>query len=97
MKNFHESKFAQFMALPAGRITRIVTGAGLMILGATQTSAKAKASLLPIGAIPFSAGAFDFCFLSPLFKGPFWGYQIRTAKTQLIEVPGEVQPSAFKK
>ncbi|HEY0653679.1 MAG TPA: DUF2892 domain-containing protein [Chryseosolibacter sp.] len=86
MKNFEETKFAQFMASPAGRITRILAGAGLMILGATQTSAKTKASLLAVGAIPLSAGAFDFCLISPLFKGPFWGSQIRNTKTKLIEV-----------
>ena len=84
MQNFEETKFAQFMASPAGRITRILAGAGLMILGATQTSAKTKASLLAVGAIPLSAGAFDFCLISPLFKGPFWGHRIRSAKTQLI-------------
>jgi hypothetical protein len=85
MKNFEETKFAQFMASPAGRITRIVAGVGLMILGASQTSTKSKASLLAIGTIPFSAGAFDFCLISPLFKGPFWGSQIRSAKAKLIE------------
>ena len=86
MKNFEETKFAQFMASPTGRITRIVAGAGLMVLGATQASAKTRASLLAAGAIPLSAGAFDFCLISPLFKGPFWGHQIRRAKTHLIEV-----------
>jgi hypothetical protein len=85
MKNFEQTRFAQFMASPAGRITRLVAGAGLMIFGATQTSAKTKASLLAVGAIPFSAGALDFCLISPLFKGPFWGHQIRGAK-KLIEV-----------
>ena len=43
MKNFEETQFAQFMASPAGRITRIVAGVGLMILGASQTSTKSKA------------------------------------------------------
>jgi hypothetical protein len=85
MKNFEETQFAQLMASPTGRISRIIAGAGLMILGAAQTSAKSKALLLAVGAIPFSAGAFDFCLISPLFKGPFWGHQIRTAK-RLIEV-----------
>lgn len=86
MRNFEETKFAQFMASPAGRITRIVMGAGLMALGATQASAKNKASLITVGAIPLSAGAFDFCLISPLFKGPFWGNQIRSAKTRLNEL-----------
>jgi len=85
MKNFEETKFAQFMASPAGRITRIVAGAGLIVL-ATQKKTKAKASLLAVATIPLSAGAFDFCLLSTLFKGPFWGHQIRSAKSKLIEV-----------
>jgi len=86
MKNFKETKFAQFMASPAGRITRIVAGAGLIILGATQKTTKAKASLLAVATIPLSAGAFDFCLLSTLFKGPFWGHQIRSAKSKLMGV-----------
>ena len=44
MQNFEKTKFAQFMASPAGKITRIVAGAELMALGATQASAKNKAS-----------------------------------------------------
>ena len=85
MKKFEETQFAQFMASPAGRITRIVAGAGIMILGATQRTTKTKASLLAVGALPFSAGTFDFCLISPLFKGPFWGSQIRNAKTKIAE------------
>lgn len=85
MKNFEQTGFAQFMASPAGRMTRIVLGLGLMTLGATQSSSKTKTSLLAIGAIPLSAGAFDFCLISPLFKGPFWGEQIRGVKTSLSD------------
>ena len=84
MKNFEETQFAQFMASPAGRVTRIVAGVGLIVLAARQTSTKLKASLLAIGTIPLSAGAFDFCLISPMFKGPFWGSRIRNAKTKLI-------------
>jgi hypothetical protein len=78
VKNFEKTRFAQFMASPAGRITRIVVGLGLMTLGATQGSNKSKNFLLALGAIPLSAGSFDFCLISPLFKGPFWGHQIRS-------------------
>ena len=83
MKKFEATKFAQFMASPTGRITRIVAGAGLMVLGATQTSAKTRASLLAVGTIPLSAGAFDFCLISPLFKGPFWGAPNQKRKNTL--------------
>jgi hypothetical protein len=60
MKNFEQTGFAQSMASPAGRITRLVAGAGLMILGATQTSAKSKASLLAVGAIPSAQALLTF-------------------------------------
>lgn len=84
MKKFEQTGFAQFMASPAGRITRILLGLGLMTFGAAQNSARSKASLLAIGAIPLSAGAFDFCLISPLFKGPFWGEEIRSVKNEII-------------
>lgn len=85
MKNFEQAGFTQFMASPAGRIGRIVVGLGLMALAISQRSSKGKASLLTIGAIPLSAGAFDFCLISPLFNGPFWGEQIRGVKTESSE------------
>jgi hypothetical protein len=58
------------LATPAGRTTQIVAGLPLMFIGAAST--QGKASLIALGAIPLTAGAFDFCVISPLFKGPFW-------------------------
>lgn len=86
MKKFEQTGFAQFMASPAGRMAKIVLGLGLMTLVLPKGSSKTKSSLLAIGAIPLSAGAFDFCLLSPVFKGPFWGGQIRGAKKRLSDV-----------
>ncbi len=37
-------------------------------------------ALAVAGGVPLLAGTFDFCVLSPLFGGPFWGKDIRAAK-----------------
>lgn len=78
---FEETAFAQFMASPAGRLTRIIAGAGLVAWGASEDGSTGTA-LVAAGAVPLSAGIFDFCVLSPLFGGPFWGRDIRATGRQ---------------
>ena len=76
---FASSGFAQFMSSPAGRVLRVVAGAG-MIAGGIAADSDGGTVLAGLGAIPLLAGTFDFCVLSPLFGGPFWGRDIRAAK-----------------
>lgn len=76
---FGSSGFAQFMASPAGRILRVAAGAG-MIAGGIAMDSDGGTALAAVGAVPLLAGALDFCILSPLFGGPFWGKDIRAAK-----------------
>ncbi|MCC7055277.1 MAG: DUF2892 domain-containing protein [Gemmatimonadaceae bacterium] len=78
---FASSGFAQFMSSPAGRILRVVAGAG-MIGGGIAADSKAGTTVAVIGAVPLLAGTFDFCILSPLFGGPLKGRDIRAAASK---------------
>lgn len=75
---FESSGFAQFMSSPAGRILRVVAGAG-MIAGGIAADSDLGTGIAVAGAVPLLAGAFDFCVLSPLFGGPLSGKAIRAA------------------
>jgi len=76
---FAKSGFAQFMATPAGRVLRVVAGAG-MIAGGISMDSNGGNALAVVGAVPLSAGLFDICWLSPIFGGPLKGKDIRAAK-----------------
>ncbi len=78
-EDFAAGGFAQFMASPAGRIVRVVAGSALIVTGLNADS-DAGTAVAVVGVVPLLAGAFDFCVLSPLFGGPFWGRDIRAAK-----------------
>lgn len=76
---FAKSGFAQFMASPAGRVLRVVAGAG-MIAGGISMDSNGGNALAIVGAVPLTAGLFDICWLSPIFGGPLKGKDIRAAK-----------------
>lgn len=76
---FASSGFAQFMASPAGRVLRVVAGAG-MIAGGISMDSNAGTALAVVGAVPLSAGLFDICWISPILGGPLKGKDIRAAK-----------------
>lgn len=76
---FASTGFAQFMSSSAGRIARVIAGAG-MIAGGIAMDSDGGTALAIAGGVPLFAGTFDFCVLSPLFGGPFWGKDIRAAK-----------------
>lgn len=78
---FASSGFAQFMASPAGRVLRVVAGAGMIAGGAAihDDNSTGGTVLGVAGLIPLSAGLFDVCYLSPIFGGPFRGKDIRAA------------------
>jgi hypothetical protein len=79
---FASSGFGQFMASPAGRVLRVVAGAG-MVAGGLVLRDDGKNTggtvLAAAGLIPLSAGAFDLCYISPIFGGPIRGSDIRAA------------------
>jgi hypothetical protein len=73
--------FVKFMASRNGRITRIVAGAVLIILGFFVVDNEILgAILIVVGLVPLLAGIFDYCVLAPLFGAPISGAKIRAGK-----------------
>jgi hypothetical protein len=73
--------FCTFMASTNGRIIRILAGLALIawgVFGALSTLT--GVALILIGALPLSAGIFDFCIFAPLFGCPLSGKKIRAGK-----------------
>jgi hypothetical protein len=66
-----------FLASPAGRITRIVAGIVLIVLGLLVIEGTAGIIVAIIGLVPLLAGLFDKCVFAPLFGAPFSGEDIR--------------------
>ena len=71
--------FVKFMASPAGRITRIVAGILLVVLGIFMHSV-GGIIVAVVGLVPLLAGLFDFCVFAPLFGAPLSGPKIRLGK-----------------
>ncbi len=71
--------FVKFLASPAGRITRIVAGIVLVVLGYFMHSTGGIVVAV-IGLVPLVAGLFDFCVFAPLFGAPMSGPKIRAGK-----------------
>jgi hypothetical protein len=73
--------FVKFMASPAGRITRIVAGIVLIVLGFfVVNNTVVGIILIVVGLVPLLAGLFDFCVFAPLFGAPMSGKKIRAGK-----------------
>ena len=73
--------FVKFMASPTGRITRIIAGIVLIVLGLWVVHSLAGSVILVIvGLVPLLAGLFDFCVFAPLFGNPMSGPEIRAGK-----------------
>ena len=68
-------QFVRFMSSTAGRVTRIVAGLVLIIIGALIGGAGWIISV--VGLVPFIAGAVDVCVFAPLLKQPFSGKDVR--------------------
>jgi len=68
------------MASPAGRITRIVAGIALIVLGLLVIHGVGGIIVAIVGLVPLVAGLFDFCVFAPLFGAPMSGPKIRAGK-----------------
>ena len=69
--------FAKFMASTAGRITRIIAGILLIVLGLFVVQGVGGIIMAVVGLLPLVAGIFDFCVFAPLFGDPMSGKKIR--------------------
>jgi hypothetical protein len=69
----------RFLASPAGRITRIVAGLALILVGPLVVQGTIGWILAVVGLVPLFAGLFDRCVFAPLFGLPFVGPKLRDA------------------
>jgi hypothetical protein len=69
--------FVKFMSSTGGRITRIIAGLLLIVLGLSVVHGVGGTILAIIGLVPLVAGLFDFCVFAPLFGAPASGKKIR--------------------
>ncbi len=75
---FNRSGFSKFLNSPAGRLFRVVMGIGFLTLGYVYRGSPLGIASLVWGALGFSAGAFDICFISAALGGPLSGPKIRS-------------------
>jgi hypothetical protein len=69
-----------FLASANGRLTRIAAGLALIVWGLAGLGGVTGVVVAVIGAVPLTAGAFDFCVFAPLFGAPLSGPKIRAGK-----------------
>jgi hypothetical protein len=68
----------RFLASTAGRVTRIVAGIALVLIGLLLIKGIAGWVVFAVGLVPLGAGIFDVCVFAPLFGLPFLGPKLRT-------------------
>ncbi len=79
---FNRSALSRFLNSPAGRVFRVVAGIGFLVAGYLYRSHALGIFSMVWGALAFTAGTFDICFISVVLGGPLSGAKIRaTAKT----------------
>ena len=85
---FNRSSFSRFLNSPAGRIFRLVAGIAFFVIGFLYRFYWLGIVSLVWGIFPFSAGAFDICYISKVLGGPFSGRKIRDTYHQREHVEG---------
>jgi hypothetical protein len=68
-----------FFASNNGRITRIVAGVILLLVGIFVVGGTVGWIIAIIGLVPLAAGVFDFCVIAPLMGKPFMGDALRAS------------------
>jgi len=64
---------ARFMASAVGRVSRIVVGLVLIVVGLTVVKGTGGWVLAVVGLVPLAAGGMNFCILAPFINAPFRG------------------------
>lgn len=75
-ESFGRSGFARFINSSAGRIVRVVAGAGLIAWGYTLRGGTGGLVLMAVGLVPLAAGLFNLCLISALLGGPISGTRV---------------------
>jgi hypothetical protein len=74
---FNRSRFSRFINSPAGRVFRLATGMGFLVVGYLFRDHTIGIIAIMFSVLPLSAGAFDLCYLSAILGGPLAGAKIR--------------------
>jgi hypothetical protein len=67
----------RFLAGTAGRVTRVIAGLVLIVIGLALIHGIAGWVVAIVGLIPLAAGLFDVCVFAPLLGMPFVGPRLR--------------------
>jgi hypothetical protein len=76
-EGFNRSGLSRYLNSPAGRIFRLVAGAGFLVVGYLFRDHTLGVVSMVWSVLPLSAGAFDLCYISALLGGPLSGAKIR--------------------
>lgn len=76
-ESFNQSWFSRFMSSMAGRILRLIIGAGILVVGFLFRDQTLGVIAMVFSILPLSAGAFDLCYISAILGGPLSGAKIR--------------------
>jgi hypothetical protein len=68
-----------FLAGPIGRVTRVVLGLALILIGLFFIDGPLTWVFEMVGLVPLLAGLFDFCVFAPLAGLPLKGSELRQA------------------
>jgi len=74
---FNRSGFSHFINSPAGRLFRVVAGAGFLLVGYLFRHNLLGVLSMIWSILPLSAGAYDVCYISAVLGGPLSGRKIR--------------------
>ena len=74
---FNRSALSRFLNSAGGRVFRMIAGTGFLLIGYQYRHHTLGVLSMLWGIFPFSAGAFDVCYISALLGGPFSGAAIR--------------------
>jgi hypothetical protein len=74
---FNRSTLSHFLNSPAGRAFRLIAGTAFLLVGILYREDILGILSITWGVFPFSAGAFDVCYISAALGGPFSGATIR--------------------
>ena len=80
---FNRSGFSRFINSRAGRIFRLVAGAGFLVVGYLNRDHALGVLSMAWSILPLSAGALDMCFISAVLGGPLSGRTIRSTYKQV--------------
>lgn len=79
---FNRSGFSRFINSPAGRLFRLVAGAGFLIVGWVYRDHPLGLLSMAWSVLPLSAGALDICWISAVLGGPLSGPTIRSLRSR---------------